>query len=65
MQLQDRSFLITGGASGLGAACCRELVTAGARVTIADVDENAAENLLAECPTAFDLSGLTSAIRNR
>ena len=51
MQLQDRSFLITGGASGLGAACCRELVTAGARVTIADVDENAAENLLAECPT--------------
>ena len=51
MQLKDHSFLITGGASGLGAACCRELAAAGAQVTIADVDEKAAESLIAACPS--------------
>lgn len=49
MQLKDRSFLITGGASGLGAACCRELASAGARVTIADLNQEAAEQLIDEC----------------
>jgi hypothetical protein len=34
--LSDRTVLVTGGASTLGAALCRELVLAGARVLIAD-----------------------------
>lgn len=50
MQLKDRSFLITGGASGLGAACCRELAAAGARVAIADIEQAMAEELIAEYP---------------
>jgi NAD(P)-dependent dehydrogenase (short-subunit alcohol dehydrogenase family) len=36
--LSGESFLVTGGASGLGAACVRMLTGAGARVTIADLN---------------------------
>jgi len=35
MQLKDKSILVTGGASGLGAACVRLLTQSGAKVTIA------------------------------
>jgi NAD(P)-dependent dehydrogenase (short-subunit alcohol dehydrogenase family) len=37
MQVSGRAFLVTGGASGLGAGCARALVGAGANVIIADV----------------------------
>ena len=39
MQLEGRSILVTGGASGLGAACVRRFTAAGASVVIADVRE--------------------------
>ncbi len=38
MELQDKTFIITGGGSGLGAATAREFVSAGANVLLADVD---------------------------
>jgi 3-hydroxybutyrate dehydrogenase len=41
--LAGRSALVTGGASGIGAACARELVGRGATVTVADVDDAAAK----------------------
>ncbi|MCC8929127.1 3-hydroxybutyrate dehydrogenase [Rhodococcus sp. I2R] len=46
--LSGRSALVTGGASGIGAACARELAARGATVTIADVDEVAAKELASE-----------------
>lgn len=46
--LNGRSALVTGGASGIGAACARELASRGAHVTIADVDEVAAKELASE-----------------
>lgn len=46
--LDGRSALVTGGASGIGAACARALAGLGAKVTIADVDADAAESLAAE-----------------
>jgi len=39
MQIRDRVFLVTGGASGLGEATVRMLVAAGARVVAADLKE--------------------------
>ncbi|HEV3152408.1 MAG TPA: 3-hydroxyacyl-CoA dehydrogenase [Candidatus Baltobacteraceae bacterium] len=39
MQLEGRTFLISGGASGLGAATVREFAGAGANVVICDVNE--------------------------
>lgn len=46
--LHGRTALVTGGASGIGAACARALSAAGARVTVADIDGDAARSLAAE-----------------
>jgi NAD(P)-dependent dehydrogenase (short-subunit alcohol dehydrogenase family) len=40
MNLPGRTFLITGGSSGLGAACARDFCAAGANVVICDVNEH-------------------------
>ncbi|PXX68418.1 3-hydroxybutyrate dehydrogenase [Nocardia tenerifensis] len=46
--LTGRSALVTGGASGIGAACARELSARGAVVTIADIDDVGAKTLARE-----------------
>lgn len=38
MTLEGRKALVTGGASGIGAACARALAAQGAKVVVADVD---------------------------
>lgn len=43
MNISGRTFLVTGGSSGLGAACVREFSGAGANVVICDVSERGAE----------------------
>jgi NAD(P)-dependent dehydrogenase (short-subunit alcohol dehydrogenase family) len=48
MHIQGQSALVTGGASGLGAETARKLAQAGAKVTILDVDLEAAQALAAE-----------------
>lgn len=42
MDVRDSSIIITGGASGIGAALARQMVEAGAKVLIADLDGSAA-----------------------
>ncbi|NNH70408.1 3-hydroxybutyrate dehydrogenase [Nocardia uniformis] len=46
--LVGRTALVTGGASGIGAACARELAGRGAAVTVADIDGLAAKALADE-----------------
>lgn len=41
MEIENKSALITGGASGIGLACARRFARLGARVIIADRDEEA------------------------
>jgi NAD(P)-dependent dehydrogenase (short-subunit alcohol dehydrogenase family) len=43
MQLDGRTFLISGGSSGLGAACAAVFSRAGANIVICDVSERGAE----------------------
>jgi NAD(P)-dependent dehydrogenase (short-subunit alcohol dehydrogenase family) len=48
MEIQGRTFLVTGGGSGLGAATARMFAAAGANVLIADVNRAAGEAMTAE-----------------
>jgi meso-butanediol dehydrogenase/(S,S)-butanediol dehydrogenase/diacetyl reductase len=47
-RLNDRVILVTGGASGIGAALCRGFATEGAHVVIADLNASAATELAGE-----------------
>ena len=61
--LDGRSALVTGGASGIGAACARELAANGATVTVADLDDVAAKAVADEIggkAWAVDLSDVTA-----
>ena len=48
MQITGRTFLVSGGASGLGAATARRLAAAGANVAIADVNAGHGQKLALE-----------------
>src|SRR5579863_698709 len=48
MDIANKGVLVTGGASGLGAACVRLLAQAGAKIVIADVNSEAGINLATE-----------------
>jgi len=48
MQVGGRSFLVTGGASGLGAATTRRLAAAGGKVVISDINAEQGAQLAAE-----------------
>jgi NAD(P)-dependent dehydrogenase (short-subunit alcohol dehydrogenase family) len=54
MDVKDSVAVVTGGASGLGEACVRDLVMRGARVAILDVDQKRGKNLTDELgPSVF------------
>ena len=48
MEIKSSTFLISGGSSGLGAGCVRRLAKSGANVVIADINQEAGEQLVAE-----------------
>ena len=60
MQIQNNVFIITGGASGLGAATARMIVAAGGKVVLADVQVDAGTALAAELNGRFLQCDVTS-----
>lgn len=48
MQIKDNSFLVTGGASGLGEAVVRAIAAQGGKVVIADLNEETGKALVSE-----------------
>ena len=53
MQIENNVFIVTGGASGLGAATARMLAGEGAKVVIADVQVEAGQALATELNGVF------------
>ena len=51
--LKDRVCIVTGGAQGIGEACCRRFVREQARVVIADTDESRGAGLAAKLDASF------------
>lgn len=51
-RLDGKVALVTGGASGIGEATCKELVRAGASVMVADINLDAAQTLATTLPNA-------------
>src|SRR5450830_2156751 len=60
LQIQDQVFIITGGASGLGAATARMLAGAGGKVVLADVQVEAGQALALELGGVFVKCDVTS-----
>jgi NAD(P)-dependent dehydrogenase (short-subunit alcohol dehydrogenase family) len=60
MQIRNSVFLVTGGASGLGAASARMAVENGAKVVIADMQADAGEKLAKELGGRFIRTDVTS-----
>jgi len=60
MQIQNNVFIITGGASGLGAATARMLAANGGKVVIADLQSVPGEKLAAELNGRFVRCDVTS-----
>ena len=48
--LSNRSVLVTGGASGIGAEMVRAFASQGARVTFLDIDDRSAAELTKQLP---------------
>ncbi|CAN7483541.1 3-hydroxyacyl-CoA dehydrogenase [Trinickia sp. LjRoot230] len=53
MEIRGNAFLVTGGASGLGAATARLIATEGGKVVLADLNEAAGNALAAELGGVF------------
>jgi NAD(P)-dependent dehydrogenase (short-subunit alcohol dehydrogenase family) len=61
MRIEGANALVVGGASGLGAATARRLAAAGARVTVADVNEQAGAATAEELGGRFVACDVTNA----
>ena len=60
MELTGSSAIVTGGASGIGAACARQLAARGATVVVADLQADKGEALAAEIKGVFAAVDVTN-----
>ncbi|MEE3275439.1 MAG: SDR family NAD(P)-dependent oxidoreductase [Actinomycetota bacterium] len=60
MNFEGSSSIVTGGASGIGEACARQLAAVGSRVVVADIDEARGEAVASELDGLFVRCDVTS-----
>src|SRR3546814_9048410 len=60
MDIKNKVFIVTGGASGLGAGTARMLVAEGAKVILADVQDEAGQQLASELGQTYVHCNVTS-----
>ena len=60
MELNGASAIVTGGASGIGAACVRQLAARGAKVVVADLNEDLGRQVAEEVGGEFVKVDVTS-----
>ena len=60
LNLDGSSSIVTGGASGIGEACARQLAAAGSRVVVADIAEERGESVASELGGLFVRCDVTS-----
>jgi NAD(P)-dependent dehydrogenase (short-subunit alcohol dehydrogenase family) len=65
MELEEKVAVITGGAGGLGSATARALAARGARIVVADIDEDGGEAVAAEVDGAFVRCDVSQPEENR
>ena len=53
VNLEGSSAIVTGGASGIGEACARQLAAAGSKVVIADLNEERGKQIAQEIGGVF------------
>jgi len=56
--------VVTGGASGIGRSLVKELLAAGAKVVIADVEQKALDRVLDEFAAAGEVMGVVTDVSN-
>ena len=61
MHIQDKVFMVSGAASGLGAATARMLARAGARLLLVDLNAEALQAQATELEAAFAVADITQA----
>ena len=64
MKLKDRVAIVTGAAQGIGRAIARKLADEGAKVVIADINDEGAEKAAAELPDATSVTTDVSSERD-
>lgn len=52
-RLQGKVAIVTGGASGIGAGCCRRFAEEGAQVVLTDLQEDLGQQVAAEVGAWF------------
>ena len=57
---ENKIAVVTGGASGIGLALSRQLLAAGAKVVIADVEQGALDKAIAELGSDGEVSGVVT-----
>src|SRR5260370_36076680 len=62
MQLKDQAAIVTGGASGLGAATARRLAAHGAKIAVCDLNAKLAESVAAEINGVAGDCGVSDAV---